>query len=168
MTKFLFFCSIILMSNLLMSQVNKIILDEPSGKQILVGYVTREAFSDTQFSWYDKNFEDYKVNTTILEGIEEEISGIEITAVIGSWCGDTKRELPRFHKILDYLNFPSENLKMIALDVDKKTDVEEFDKLKVSFVPTLIFYKNGEEIGRIVEQPYKSLEEDIVYILRKE
>lgn len=156
------------MSNSLLSQVNKIILDEPSGKHILVGYVTREAFADTLFSWYDKNFEEYKVNTSILEGIEEEIADIEITAVIGSWCGDTKRELPRFHKILDYLNFPSENLKMIALDVDKKTDVEEFDKLKVSFVPTLIFYKNGEEIGRIVEQPYKSLEDDIVYILRKE
>jgi hypothetical protein len=32
-------------------------------------------------------------------------------------------------------------------------------------VPTIIFYENGKELGRIVESPEKTLETDILKIL---
>ena len=37
--------------------------------------------------------------------------------------------------------------------------------LNIHHVPTVIFYKNGNEIGRIIEYPVQLLEEDMVAIL---
>ena len=37
--------------------------------------------------------------------------------------------------------------------------------LNIHHVPTVILYNNGNEIGRIIEYPVQSLEEDMVAIL---
>jgi thiol-disulfide isomerase/thioredoxin len=39
---------------------------------------------------------------------------------MGTWCGDSKREVPRFIKILKSVDFPMENLKIVALDKRKE------------------------------------------------
>jgi len=38
----------------------------------------------------------------------------------------------------------------------------EDKKFKIERIPTFIFLRNGKEIGRIIETPVKSLEEDWV------
>ena len=37
--------------------------------------------------------------------------------------------------------------------------------LEIGFVPTYIFFRNREEVGRIVENPMQSLEKDMLAIL---
>ena len=44
-----------------------------------------------------------------------------------------------------------------------EVDIED---LNIELVPTFIIYKKGEEIGRIVETPYDTLEEDIWKIVQ--
>ncbi len=44
---------------------------------------------------------------------------------------------------------------------------DEVDGMEIHFVPTFIFYRNDEEIGRIVEMPYESLEKDMLEIVLK-
>ena len=43
--------------------------------------------------------------------------------------------------------------------------LNETEGLNIEKVPTFIFYKNGIEIGRIIESPEKSIEKDFLKIL---
>lgn len=61
---------------------------------------------------------------------------------MGTWCGDSKREVPKLYKILEA-------------------------SLNIHRVPTVIFYKDGKEVNRIVEHPIKTFEEDIQNIITK-
>jgi len=65
-----------------------------------------------------------------------------------------------------------ENLKIVAVDGRKDNykrspNGEEWG-LNILRVPTIIFYKNGREINRIIETPNKSLEADMLKILTTE
>ena len=88
---------------------------------------------------------------------------------MGTWCGDSKREVPRFIKILESVDYPMENLKIVAVDKRrdfyKKSPQGEEWGLNIRRVPTFIFYKNGREINRIIETPVTTLEVDIVSIV---
>jgi len=46
-----------------------------------------------------------------------------------------------------------------------KTLSNDIDVYGVENVPTFIFFRNGEELGRIIEAPDKSLEEDMAGII---
>ena len=60
------------------------------------------------------------------------------------------------------------NLRLlIAVNEDKKTEEDEIDTLNIKLVPSFIFYRDGSELGRIVESPEKSLEVDVLGILIK-
>ena len=84
-------------------------------------------------------------------------------------CGDSKREVPRFIKILESVNFPMENLKVVIVnkrrDFYKKSPQGEEWRLNIRRAPTFIFYKNGSEINRIIETPVSTLEGDIISIV---
>jgi len=56
-------------------------------------------------------------------------------------------------------------MRLIMLDRDKKSGQNIEDGKDIHHVPTFIFLKNGTEIGRIVESPIESLEEDMFNIL---
>jgi thiol-disulfide isomerase/thioredoxin len=148
---------------------NKIIIDTDSDKPMLIGYTTREAFTDSSFSWwFDSEYKNYDVDIDALRPISEDttlLKDVYITIVMGTWCSDSRREVPRFLKITDALNFSDENLSIYNVDRDMNTGDDEIDDLKIEFVPTFIFFKNDVEIGRIVEAPTESLEIDMVKIL---
>ena len=93
------------------------------------------------------------------------VGGVEVETFIGTWCKDSQREVPRFYKIFDQLSLDPGAMRLIMLDRDKKSGRNIEDGKDVDHVPTFIFLKNGTEIGRIVESPIESLEEDIFNIL---
>jgi hypothetical protein len=145
---------------------NTIILDENSGKPMAVGFSSREVFSDTSFSWwFDSEYENYTVDSAALESIQYIPEDVAMTVIMGTWCSDSRREVPRFYKILDYLKYPSDDITLIAVDRDKKGLEGEVTDLNIEFVPTIIFFSGEEEIGRIIETPEESLETDLVNIL---
>ena len=65
------------------------------------------------------------------------------------------------------LNYPKEKLTLIGVSREKKGLSNEAEGLDIEFVPTFIFYKDGKEIGRIVETPAESLEKDLLKIVQK-
>ena len=101
-----------------------------------------------------------------LTGISKD--GLSITIVLGTWCPDSRREVPRFMKILDIWNFPVADITFIGVDEMKKSPIGDFDKLDIQRVPTFILYRKNIEAGRIIENPVTSLEQDIGNILSKE
>jgi thiol-disulfide isomerase/thioredoxin len=84
---------------------------------------------------------------------------------MGTWCHDSKREVPRFYKILDELNYNYANFKIIGLTKDKKGYFHDYTSFNITHTPTIIFYRNGTEIGRIIEKPDGSLESHLLRII---
>ena len=90
---------------------------------------------------------------------------IRVVVFFGTWCHDSKRELPRALKIFNEMGINDENIELIAVGLDKKEPQGRAAKLKLMYTPTLIFFRGSQEIGRIIEKPVISLEKDIALII---
>ncbi|MBI9039689.1 MAG: thioredoxin family protein [Bacteroidales bacterium] len=158
---------ICLISGLVYSQEkNKIIFDTICGKDILIGSCDRDGLKSEVFGEYFlEEYSSYKPKSSVLKKIKPKLRNIEIVCVLGTWCGDSKEQLGRFYKILDKMNFNENNLKLICVDRSKSTREVEINKFEIERVPTFIFFKDGNEIGRIIETPKTTLEKDMLKIL---
>lgn len=132
----------------------------------LSGIQNKSAFMDQPFStWFTPRYDSYNPDAEIVNAIEENLDGVEIRAYMGTWCGDSKRETPKFYKLLDQANYDLDDLTMITVDRSKRKPEDLVSGYNIMRVPTFIFYKEGEEIGRYVERPRESLEKDILKIV---
>lgn len=146
----------------------KMTIDEKTKHNMYVGTGDKSVFKDTSFStWYSAEYDMYEADRKELSKITpDKLKDVTITIVLGTWCGDTKREIPRFIKILEFLKFDEKNLKMIFVDREKKNPFEDITGLGAKYIPTIIVYKNGKEAGRIIEAPKETLEKDFVELLK--
>jgi thiol-disulfide isomerase/thioredoxin len=164
-----YFILLLLLSIISIAQEkNKLIVDEKSGKLMLVGLCDRTAFADTSFSWwFNSEYDNYSVDSVSLKILGNKLIGYTITIILGSWCGDSRREVPRFLKILDAAAYDQKSLTLICVDRQKTTPTGETNNLDIKFVPTFIVYKDSVEIGRIIETPKETLEKDLMKIIVK-
>jgi thiol-disulfide isomerase/thioredoxin len=133
----------------------------------LIGYFDPGRLDQEPYStWYIKGYDDYQYNTEAVNLLlDMSKTGISIKIVMGTWCPDSRREVPRLMKILDLWQFPKPDVTFIGVDDAKRSPVGDYDKLDIQRVPTIIIYKNNIEAGRIIENPVTSLEQDMVNIL---
>jgi len=121
-------------------------------------------------TWYKPNYEAYTPNSGIVDQLKKlRLEKFTLKIVFGSWCGDSKRELPRMMKVLNAIGLPERNVQLIgvydSMPVYKQAPNHEEQGLNIYRVPTFIVYKKNVEIGRIVEYPIESLERDLLKIL---
>jgi thiol-disulfide isomerase/thioredoxin len=153
-------------ANNLPAEQNIIVTDSISGLPMLLGECTREAFKDTSFNWWwMSEYDLYNLDSAGLNQIKTGLKNVNVKIIMGTWCSDSRREVPRFFKILDAVNYPSDKVEIICVDEDKKAKGDELNGLKIELVPTIIFYKDGNELGRIIEAPEETLEKDMIKIL---
>ncbi len=150
--------------------INKEVILE-DGKQFLLGKINIKGLQSAPYNeWYHDSHDGYTVDETLIGLFKEELSNYKIKLFMGTWCGDSKREVPRFIKILEAAEFPMHQIEMVALDrrkeFYKKSPTGEEKGLHIIKVPTMIFLKDDKEVNRIVESPIESLEEDITAILK--
>jgi len=133
----------------------------------IIGYFDPERLLQEPYSsWYKKGFDDYQFNTEAVNTLmDKNKTGISIKIVMGTWCPDSRREVPRIMRILEIWQFPLSGVTFIGVDDAKLSPVNDYNKLDIQRVPTFIIYKNNIEAGRIIENPVTSLEQDIVNIL---
>jgi thiol-disulfide isomerase/thioredoxin len=148
--------------------INKSSTDERGNKKLL-GVIDKDGLTQEPFnSWFTKNYDSYLANEKVVEKLKNSLTEYKITVFLGTWCGDSKREVPRFYNVLEGANFHSDQLKVIAVDNDKKSYKQspggEEKGLNIHKVPTFIFYKDGKEVNRIVEYPKETLEKDMLKI----
>ena len=118
--------------------------------------------------WYHAGYAQYQPDMAIMaELMEQETGDLEITIVLGTWCPDSRREVPRFMKIVDLWGFPRDKIRFIGVDINKIAPLADYKELGIERVPTFIFYENYSEKGRIIEVPVTSLEQDTRDILEK-
>ncbi len=153
-------------TNILAQEYNTITVDEKTDKPMLIGYTTLEAFNDTSFSWWwNSAYNMYEVDSVDVEELKVKLEDVDIKIVMGTWCSDSRTEVPHFYKILDEINYPEDKVTLINVNRDMQGLENEVEGLDINFVPTFIFYKAGEEIGRIIEMPYETLEKDMLELV---
>jgi thiol-disulfide isomerase/thioredoxin len=133
----------------------------------ILGYFKPDQLTHYPYStWYIKGIDDYQIKTEAINKLLEiNKDDLSIKIVMGTWCPDSRREVPRFMRIMDAWHFPVEKLVFIGVDDAKKSPVGEYTGLNIQRVPTFILYRNNIEAGRIIENPKTSLEQDMVDIL---
>jgi thiol-disulfide isomerase/thioredoxin len=136
----------------------------------LIGKVDKNGLqSDNYNTWFSKNYNAYATDSKIIDDLKSKLKDYKILLFMGTWCGDSKREVPKFYKILDACNYPMDQLTTIAVSREsglyKESPQHEEAGLNIVRVPTFIFYKNEKEINRIIEHPIKSLEKDVQSII---
>ena len=137
---------------------------------ILLGRCTRDSLLQEPYSeWYNKNYEAYTPNAEVIGAFAKVDADYEVAVFFGSWCGDSKREVPRFLKTLDALSFPTNRVSLIAvsnIDSLKKQSPDGAEaEQEIYRVPVFIVKRHGVEVNRIVEFPASSLERDLLQIV---
>lgn len=93
---------------------------------------------------------------------------VEMQLALGTWCGDSRAHVPRLLKALSLAENPHLKLSMTALARGFRDRPGFAVDYAITRVPTLIVFREGEEIGRYVETPIgDSIEADLVAILKQ-
>jgi thiol-disulfide isomerase/thioredoxin len=116
--------------------------------------------------WKD-GYMSYRVDESFLDTLKAKIGdNLKIDVYLGTWCPDSINNVPKFIKIIDTVRNPKVIVNFYNVKRKASKDVKYYvEDLKVERVPTFIFYRDGKEIGRIVENPKNSLVEDFLEII---
>ena len=144
----------------------------------LLGKTSVSALKQAPFSdWFEKGFQEYTpANDVVVKlaapEIKRTLSQTTVKIFFGSWCGDSKREVPRFLKLAKTLGWKDEQIELIGVDNGdstlKRSPSGEERGYDIFRVPTFILLQNGREIQRITEYPVASLERDLLSILKQQ
>jgi len=132
----------------------------------LIGITTRADFDQQPYAnWFKRYSDSYTIDQKVAKKLKKALKEVTIKAFMGTWCGDSKRETPKFYKVLEAADFDLKNLEMITVNRGKRTPDHLEKGFKIRRVPTFIFFKGGKEIGRYVEFARESLEKDMLKIV---
>jgi len=145
-------------------EFNNVVFDKQVKEKILIGKINRDGLTSPKFkAWFEKEYNSYVPDEASIKHLKTFLpENAKITIVMATWCSDSRREVPRFYKILDQLGFDESKLTVYALDKDFKTGEIDIKDLNIQKVPTFIYYQYGYEAGRIIETPNETLEKDLV------
>ena len=143
------------------------------GNLILLGKSTRERLAQAPFnSWFTTNYAAYTVDSNTANQVKPLLKNKQFLLFMGTWCGDSRREVPRIYKILDYCQVRSSQVQLVNLNNSdtayKQSPGHEERGLNIRRVPTLLIFEDQHEVGRMVESPVTSLEKDILAIVSRQ
>ena len=145
---------------------------DTQGNQMLLGLHKKEDLQQSPYKeWFDRNYSDYKIDSSSVSLLMPLIKNKQFEIFMGTWCGDSRREVPRMYKILEYAGVKPAQIKLVMVDDHNSTykqspGHEEKAKL-IHRVPDLIVYEHKKEMNRIVEYPVVSLEKDLLVIMKE-
>lgn len=134
------------------------------------GKITKNDFMNSSYTkkWFNPKYEQYDPPKKLVRKIKRHIKDYKIIAYMGNWCHDSKREIPKFYKLLDETGYDLDNLTVYAVNGRKQTKNHDEKGHNIVRVPTMIFYKDGKEVNRFVEHARESLVKDILKIVSGE
>lgn len=141
-----------------------------NGNTLLLGKISVRQLEQAPFSaWYSNGYAAYAPDAAVTDSFIPLVKNYRFEIFLGTWCGDSKREVPRLMKVLDDLHVSHSNITIIALGngdtLYKQSPAHEERGKAIYRVPHLNIYRNGKETGRITETPVKSWEHDLLAIL---
>lgn len=135
---------------------------------VLVGPLTRDEIERAVPDWIEEEIAatpDVEVTQRLLDSMV----GVEVTVFMGTWCEDSRRELARLWRGFDAAGALSpDGFRYVGVDRDKQEPQELVAGLDLRYVPTIIVKKQGDEVGRIVEEAPDGIEHDLLALLSGE
>ena len=140
------------------------------GNSNLLGICDRGSLLQSPYKeWFTKTYDSYQIDSNTADKLKPLLKQQHFDIYLGTWCGDSRREVPRMLKILDYCDISPSNIRLIMVDnrdsMYKQSPTHEERGKNIHRVPDLIIYSNKNEINRIVESPVVSLEKDMLQIM---
>jgi len=97
----------------------------------------------------------------------QQLQGLQLLVLFGSWCHDSEREVPRLLKLIQQSGVALNTLQLETVNQQKHHPQQLHSQHNLRYTPTIIVLDNGRELGRIIEKPAKSLAEDLAEIAAK-
>ena len=85
------------------------------------------------------------INSIEFRNLVEGAEGVAVVVFFATWCGPCKMLAPVFQEVGNELDGKAQFYKV---DIDQSLDIAR--QFNVSTVPTIIVFKNGEPIERLV------------------
>jgi len=136
---------------------------EPADK----GWVPRDILDTPPYAAFRAGYDTATIAPAFVPMVRTAKEGVDVIVFFGPWCPDSRREVPHFLRLADDAGIPPSRIRLYALDRTKKSDDGMTAKYGIERVPTFIFLKEGQELGRITEFPSTTIEADVVTILAK-
>ncbi|MFY8004447.1 MAG: hypothetical protein ACOVNR_06365 [Chitinophagaceae bacterium] len=152
------------------NQQSYIRLENTNNQPWLWGKVPLNVLQQPPFDkWMVTNYQNYKPDTAKIEALKQVVQNKQVQIFLGTWCGDSKREVPKMLKVLQLAGVDTNNVELICVSstdsIYKQSWHREEKGKNIHRVPTLIVYNGDKEVGRIVESPKQSIENDLWEII---
>lgn len=132
----------------------------------LSGPVTESQIREVKI--FDLYANRYEPDQEIIQKLNQVQDSILVDVFMGMWCHDSKREIPAFFKVMESVTNPLITAKYTALEYRRRGPKDIIKENNIKRTPTFIVYRNGKEIGRIIEEVSVSVESDLYKIIAKD
>jgi hypothetical protein len=131
---------------------------------VVVGLTSRDAIEDAVPAWREAAAAADPEDDTARQ-LASVPAGAEVDVFLGTWCGDSRREIGRLFRALELVPEPRPfTVRFIGVDRAKiAPGLSEGAGLR--FVPTIIVRRDGAEVGRIVESAPRGIERELLDLL---
>jgi len=133
----------------------------------LVGRLSQEDILENLPNWQGE-VASYFPKPEIIEKLKSIDYEIKIEIFLGTWCPDCKQHVSAYFKIMEMTYNPLLVTSYIGIPRDIEAREPYIQGKNIVRVPTFIVFINDEEIGRIIEHPKKTVEEDLADIIESE
>lgn len=137
-----------------------------SGNLELVGKLSKEEILKHFPDWQEEA-SSYFPKLEMIEKLNSIDYNIKIECFLGTWCSDSKEHVSSYFKIMEMADNLLISSTYIGIPRDKESRKPFIQGKNIEKVPTFIVYINGQERGRIIETPQKSVEEDLIDIINR-
>jgi thiol-disulfide isomerase/thioredoxin len=117
---------------------------------------------------FRENAQKFRPDAVAVKRIREIGRKLKIVMFLATWCRDSVRESPKLLKILEAANNPNISLDLYAVNTSMEDGAGLAKSHGIRAVPTMIFFRDGRELGRIIESPATTMENDFLTIIGPE
>jgi hypothetical protein len=132
----------------------------------LLGPLSKEEILENFPDWQEK-MASYVPNQELIGKLQSIQDEIDVEIFLGTWCPDSKINVSAYFKIMDMVDNPLIMTTYIGIPRDKDSREPYIEGKNIIKIPTFIISINNQEKGRIIENPVKSVEQDLLDIINR-
>lgn len=141
-------------------------VDKENGSVVFKGQCSfDDLLKEPDFAWFNNGADSYQPDSNAILFLKKHLPDYDLVVLMGTWCEDSQNLVPKLYKTLQLTGYPISKLKLFGVDRAKEAKFGEHKLYKVEKVPTIILFRQKQEISRLVEIVEKSIEKDLVKLI---